>query len=904
LLRAYRRQAGLTQEELAERAELSVRGLRYLEGEARRPHVGTIRRIGDALSLTEVQRSRLVTAAAAGSGWSVLTGGKVDRPELEGDEELPPTNLIDEPTMFIGREREVAAVVKLFQQSQARFVTLTGPGGTGKTRLARQVGATLRPEFWDGVYLVSLDSLGDHTLVPATIAGVLGLREVPGSDLLDTLRRYLETKQLLLILDNFEHLIEASPVVATLLDASRTLRVLVTSRTPLRLLREHEFPVPPMAVPGPEATATLESLARNEAVALFAERAAAVKPGFAVTASNAPAIAGICIRLDGLPLAIELAAARIRVLSPQALLPRLHQSLELLAGGGADRPARHQTLRAAIDWSYQLLEPGEQVLLRRLAVFAGGWTLEAAERVCSGAALAREEVLDRLDGLLQRSLVVAEDRGDAQRFRMLETIRQFAAERLSLSGEDPAVRQRHAEYFTGMAEAAQLQMTGPEAGSATARLQGEIDNLRAALRWTQAANRVALGLQLGASLWRFWSSTGLSAEGLRGLMELLDLEANETVPANVRAGALYAAGCLNYALSEPDRARQLYEDSLHLRRALGDRRGQAEALNGMGVATMDLGMYDQATQWFEESVRLRQETGDRTGSHAPLINLANIARYRGAYSRALHLYEEALVIQEELGFALAVANTLHNLAGVAQDQGDYQHAAELMGRCLDLAREAGSRESLAYVLNSKGAHELEQGQLEQATATLEECLELSRSSGDSLTEAAALVNLAEIALSQGDLSRAETLAERALAMSHQRGHQRGQAFALCTLSDAARRSGDFERAARRLAAYVELQEGMGDALGQVVTLELQARLAASRGEHQNAVRYYSTADARRVRMGTPLPPLYRPEQAQTLADLRDRLGADTFEELWEQGREAAAAGDTVSFETADGPTRD
>jgi predicted ATPase/DNA-binding XRE family transcriptional regulator len=889
LLRAYRRQAGLTQEELADRAELSVRGLRYLEGEARRPHVGTIRRIGDALSLTDAERSRLVTAAAAGSGWSVLTGGKADRPELEGDEELPPSNLSDEPTPFIGREREVAAVVELLQESRARLVTLTGPGGTGKTRLARRVGATLRPEFWDGVYLVLLDSLADAALVPAAIAGTLGVRAAPGSDLLDTLRGYLETKRLLLILDNFEHLIDASPVVASLLDASRTLRILVTSRTPLRLLREHELPVPPLAVPDREATASADTLAQNEAVALFAERAAAVKPGFAVTAANAPAIAGICLRVDGLPLAIELAAARIRVLPPDALLSRLNQSLGLLTGGGADRPARHQTLRAAIDWSYQLLEPGEQALLRRLAVFAGGWTLDAAEAVCSGDGLSGEEVLDRLDGLLQRSLVAAEERGESQRFRMLETIRQFAAEKLSLGDDEPMVRRRHAEYFRGMAEAVQRQLTGPESGSAAARLRAEIDNLRAALRWTQAANQAELGLRLAGSLWRFWISTGLSAEGLRRLTELLDLEPNESVPAAVRADALYAAGCLSYSLSEPEQAQRFYERSLRLRRGLGDRSGQAEALNGLGVANMDLGKYDQATRWLEESVRLRQETGDRAGSHAPLNNLANIARYRGAYSRALRLYEEALEIQEEMGSAAAVANTLHNLAGVAQDQGDYQRAAALMKRCLELSREAGSRENLANALNSKGAHELERGQLEQAAATLEESLELSRSSGDSFTEAMAIVNLAEIALFRGDLSGAKTLAERVLAMSQQRGYQRGQAFALFTLSDVARLSGDFDRAAQLLAACTTLREGMGDALGQVVTLELRARLSASRGDSQNAVRYYGMADARRAAMGTPVPPIYRPEQERNLADLRVRLGPDTFETLWQQGRKAAAA---------------
>ncbi|MDQ5851887.1 MAG: adenylate/guanylate cyclase domain-containing protein, partial [Chloroflexota bacterium] len=486
-----------------------------------------------------------------------------------------PNNLPAQPTPFIGREREVAAVRQRLLHPDIRLITLTGPGGIGKTRLGLRVAAQVLNDFPDGVYFVALAPISDPMLVSVTVAQTLGVKETSGESLLDSLKAYLREKQLLLLLDNFEQVVVAAPLITELLAAAPGLKVLVTSRASLHLQGEREFPVPPLALPDPKHLPTLDTLSQYEAVELFIQRAQAVNPDFQVTNTTAPAVAEICVRLDGLPLAIELAAARSKLLSPQALLQRLQHRLQVLTGGARDLPARQQTLRSTIDWSFSLLEAGEQTLFARLGVFVGGFSVEAAETVCHESGIGDQwsgvrgqesgdegrsaspsqiptpdsrlpiPVLDGLQSLLDKSLLHQVPGASGEpRFRMLEIIREYALERLAARGEVEATERTHATYYLTLAEAAAPELQGSRQGAWLEQLEMEHDNLRAALRWSLNRGEVEVGLRLGAALWRLWHMRGYVSEGREWLEKLLPLSEHSRVSPSVRAQALNAAGVL------------------------------------------------------------------------------------------------------------------------------------------------------------------------------------------------------------------------------------------------------------------------------------------------------------------------------------------------------------------------
>src|SRR5215203_4806389 len=430
--------------------------------------------------------------------------------------ESHPNNLPLQPTPLVGREREVEEISERLRSEQVHLLTLTGPGGTGKTRLALQAAADLLEEFEDGVFFVALATITDPELVPSTIAGPLGVKESAEQPLLETLKSFLQQKHLLLLLDNFEQVLEAAPLVGELVAADPKLKILATSRIPLRLYGEQEYMVPPLALPDPRVLPPLEVLAQYEAVRLFVERARAVKPDFEVTNESAPAVAEICARLDGLPLAIELAAARTKLLPPQALLSRLSNRLQLLKGGARNLPARQQTLRGTISWSYNLLNEEEKTLFWRLSVFSGGSTLEAIEEICDPEG--DIDVLEGVDSLVEKSLLRQEEGvGEEPRFVMLETVHEYAREKLEESGEAEKIKRAHAEHFLAMAEEANAELRGPEAAKGLERLEVEHDNMRAALSWAIGRQKVELGLRLAGALWRFWSVRGHYGEGRRWL---------------------------------------------------------------------------------------------------------------------------------------------------------------------------------------------------------------------------------------------------------------------------------------------------------------------------------------------------------------------------------------------------
>jgi predicted ATPase/class 3 adenylate cyclase len=610
-----------------------------------------------------------------------------------------PNNLPSRLTSFIGRERETSEAKRLL--GGGRLLTLTGPGGSGKSSLALRVASELLEqgeEFEDGVFFVALAPIGDPALVVSTIAQTMGIREAAGGSLLDHLKGALRDKRLLLVLDNFEQVVPAAPLVNELLAAAPRLKILVTSRAVLRLSGEKDYPVPPLGLPEAGRALTAEGLSRYAAVALFVERALDAKPDFTVTDENASAIAEICSRVDGLPLAIELAAARVRLLPPRALLARLARRLPLLVGGARDLPARQQTLRDTIAWSYDLLGAEEQALVRQLGVFVGGFTLEAAEAVCAG----ESDLLDGLASLVDKSLLLQAEHQGEPRFRMLETIREYALEVLQVSGEATEIQRRHAMHFLALAEAAEPELQRAQQATWFDRLEREHDNLRAAARWSLESHDAELALRLGRALERFWEVRGFLSEGQHWLDRALDLAAGTQPPvsARVKAAALSAAGTLAYVRSDYERAVALLQDSLTLWRELGDRAGVATSLHNLSRVKFYQGDHERAAALCEQSLTSRRELRDTRGVAMSLNTLGVIARNRGDQATARALYEESLGLFRDLGDQWGMGQLLNNLARVARDLGDWTWTVTLCTESLALFREVGDRHGVAWVLSN------------------------------------------------------------------------------------------------------------------------------------------------------------------------------------------------------------
>ncbi|MFN2513389.1 MAG: protein kinase [Pyrinomonadaceae bacterium] len=523
-----------------------------------------------------------------------------------------PNNLPAQLTSVIGRKAEAFTIKKQLQRPDVRLLTLTGPGGTGKTRLCLQVANELLGDFTDGVYFVALAAISDPNLVIPTIAQTVGIKDVGGGSLPNRLKEYLRDRQLLLAIDNFEQLVAAAPFLTELLSYSMHLKLLVTSRAALRITGEHEFAVPPLSLPAPDQPLTAEVLAQYPAVELFVERACAVKPTFALTDENTRAVVEICARLDGLPLAIELAAARIKVLPPQALLARLENRLKLLMGGARDLPARQQTMRGAIAWSYDLLNDEEKKLFRRLSVFVGGCELEAVEFVCNRKGDMGIDVLDGVASLVDKSLLQQKEMLPTEpRFAMLETITEYGLEQLIASGEADEQRRNHAEFFLKLAELAETELLGAQQEVWLDRLETEQGNLRAALHWAEEKKQAEIGLRLAGALWRFWEMRGYLAEGRKHLASFISLPESEfTIKARLKA--LYAVGVLADAQCDYAAARSWFEEKLKLSRKLGDKWGVANSLNNLGIVALRQRDYDTAGSLYEESLTLWRELGNQS----------------------------------------------------------------------------------------------------------------------------------------------------------------------------------------------------------------------------------------------------------------------------------------------------
>jgi predicted ATPase/class 3 adenylate cyclase len=671
-----------------------------------------------------------------------------------------PNNLPVQLTSFIGREREMGEVKDLL--AQARLLTLTGSGGCGKTRLALQVAADLLEDYPDGVWLIELAVLTDPALVPATVATALGVHEEPGRPTLTTLAEALKSRTLLLVLDNCEHVVGACAQLAeTLLRACPNVRILATSREALGIAGETAWRVPSLSLPQSHELSETDVLARitqYEAVRLFIERAEAASSDFTVTPQNARAIAQICRRLDGIPLAIELAAARVTVLSVEQIADRLDDRFRLLTGGSRTALPRQQTLRAMMDWSYELLNARERTLFRRLSAFAGGFTLEAAEAICADEEIQSAEVLDLLTNLVSKSLVVFEERDEEARYRFLETVRQYARDKLLETGEAAQVRERHRNWFLALAERAESALQGPEQVRWLERLETEHDNLRAALEWS--SSDLEIGLRLAGALWFFWYLRGYVSEGREWLKHLLAKTAQAPTP--LRAKALYGASMLARAQDDYAQATALLEESLALYRALKDKHGVASVLGNLGVIAFARGEYDRATKLHEESLEHFRELRETVGIASALSELGNIALYQDDIARAERLLEESLALsrtaQDDQGIALA----LRRLGAVRRE--DRARAKALLQESLELYQKLGAVPGLASVLNSLGMVALSEGDYKRAKELLRESLLRYRDVGDKWHIALCVDRLARVAGVQGDWEQAARLlgAEEAL----------------------------------------------------------------------------------------------------------------------------------------------
>lgn len=725
--------------------------------------------------------------------------------------DMHPHNLPMQPTPLIGREKELERLGKLLEDAAARIVTLTGPGGMGKTRLALQVAADQIERFEDGAFFIDLAPVTEAELMISVLAQTLHVKEMGNRTLIDIVKEFLCSKKMLLLLDNFEQIMDAALQVVELLGSCPGVKFLVTSREALHLRGEKVFTVPPLTLPEPisKETVEIESITQYEAVRLFIERATAVRQDFQVNNENAPAVAEICVRLDGIPLAIELAAARIRLLSPQAILSRLDHRLKLLTGGARDLPNRQKTLRATIDWSYELLDEPCRELFRTLAVFVGGFTLEAVEAVCAGEIFAEREILDGIESLVDKSLVFLEERATADsdgepRFHLLETIREFALEQLAESGEKDAVRNRHAAYLLELAERAEPELERRKQKYWLNRLEREHENLRAAFTWLHGQERREESIRLAGSLWYFWQTRWYFSEGRKWLTQALENTTSEGDAFSAKA--MLGAGSLAYHQGDYEKAEQQLLRSYEAFRGFEDMRGVAQACREIGRMYMSMDDYGEARRFFDEGIELSKRIHAEELRSGLILNLGLINWREGDLATAKEQFEESRSIFVQKGDRKRESEALSNLGIIQYEQGDFQSATNYFNSSLKIQKEIGDLNNMGNVLNNLGYLYYRLEDMQSSRKYYEELAELVKNTGDRRMKSTAYAGLADTYLASGEPETALEWATRAMEEIEQQGTGVELAVSLRVLGDVHLEMGDLDRAKKYFEQSIPLLE--------------------------------------------------------------------------------------------------
>lgn len=838
LLRQYRRAANLTQEGLAERARISARSISDLErGLSRMPHPDTILALAQALSLSGTQHTEFLAAARSHPHASVLPM------------ELPPLPVMFSP--LVGREREEAALLHLLQRDASRFLTLTGPVGVGKTRLAFQVAHTAQKYFADGVVFIFLEAIREPRLVLSAIAQTLKLQEKRQKDVFQILVTTLRDRHLLLVLDNCEQVLEAAEPLLELLTACPLLTMLTTSRARWRVRGEQTFPLAPLPVPSLPFSGPPEQCAQYGALSLFLQCVRAIQPDFHLMPAQVPIVAELCARLDGLPLALELAASRFPLFSPLQFLERMGRKtgpgvLQMVAGHLSNGPKRHQSLRVAIDWSYELLDEAEQRLFRSLCIFEGSISLEAMQAVCLQDGEEENALLERLETLLAQNLVHRIIQ-DETRLRVLETVRAYGLERLAAAGEERKLRAAYASFILALVKREARRLTGAEHLQALTQLSKERDHLHAVLRWLQDQHELEQSLQLAGELWRYWFLQGALSEGRNWFDRLLAQEEQEhKVQALTLARACYGSGVL--AAEQGD-----YECAL----ALGKRCSQV------------------AEQFGEDLLQ------------AQALNLqGNIAKYQGTFALAAQCFERSLALFRLLQQETNVAVCLNNLATLAQERGDYSQARQLQEESLAIKRSQGNQRGIAVALMNLGDIARDEGQLADAHRWAEESLRLFQALSDEKGCALALNNLGEVACLQGDYELADTCIQDSLKLSREMGDHWAMAVAFHSAARVAWARREKEKAQRYYLQSLQIYMEEQSQSGMVECLEGLLMLFFSSEPHLSA-QLVGLTSRWRTRTETPLPPVDAPNFEQARVALWAILGEERFTQLFSDGQAAS-----------------
>ena len=826
-----------------------------------------------------------------------------------------PNNLPIQLTSFIGREKEIKDVKDNLKQN--RLLTLTGTGGAGKSRLALQTAADVIDEYENGVWFAELAAVSDPEFLTAAINNSLGIKEEPKKTPEETLVDHLKDKEILIILDNCEHLINAcADLTERLLSSCPKLKIIATSREALNCSGEQIFKIPALTHPDPNSGDTPEQLTQYESVRLFIERALSVNPKFRVTNENAPALAGVCSRLDGIPLAIELAAARTKILSVEKIHERLDDRFSLLTGGKRTALPRQQTLRALIDWSYDLLAEEERILWSRLSVFSGGCTLEAAEEICSDESIERHEILDLLSQLTEKSVIIYDE--SKERYRMLESIKQYGIEKLPNKDE---IFLRHLNFFLEISQKAEPNMRTKNAKIWLGIIEADHNNFLSAIDWSANNNNSEKGGHVAVGLGEFWGTAGHYSTGIRLIENILKTSGN--LDKSVKSKLLALIGSLKMDQGDYEQAKKYTEESLDIRKEVGDNYGIVVSVNNLGCISFHQGDYDRAKKYFGESLAINKEIGDKKVIAASMANLGNISYYQGDYEQAKEYYkdclaiskeigdkklisisfnslgsisyvlgdseqakeyyEESLSIRKEFGDRKGMADSINNLGYIANYQGDYEQARKYFNESMDISKEIGNKTGIATSMDNMGNTSYTLGDYEQAEKYYKECLSIYESIGDRKGMADSMNNLGGVIYAQGDNEQAKTYFEESLAIKKEFGDRKGMADSMNNLGRLARHRGDYIQARKYHEGSLVFKKEIGDKPGIANTLIYLARLFELNKEYFNSVKLLYAAEHTLKSMGIVFDVNAEKEKNELTARLTELLSDAEFEKYREDG---------------------